>query len=59
LGGSKNEPMNENLHLTAWLTSLAPAQNAFASRFTSGIGIAATTPTAFDLVSLPAIMPAR
>src|SRR5262245_5566168 len=58
-GGSKNEPMKENRHLASLLTSLAPAQKALASRLTSGIGMAATTPILFDLVSLPAIMPER
>ena len=51
--------MKENLHLVLLFTSLAPWQKALTRRLTSGIGMAATTPIVFDLVSLPAIMPLR
>ena len=51
--------MKENLHRIFLLTSLAPLQNAFESRFTSGMGIAATTPKILDLGIFPFLWSAQ
>ena len=59
MAGSKKLLMNETFTVASGFVSFAPITNALTIRFTSGIGIAPTTPMVLLFVSPPASMPAR